>query len=154
MLNRLILFLSTFNLISIVIISISSEMSVISEIIYGELYLVLCIVLSIISEIAIFCHFTLGRSITLDFIQAIVSLLNFILTAVVYINFYFSYYKIKSPVTENKKKWSNYTYIFPTKYNNYSQNHIHRFSYNTNYVMNSHANNWFNTKIFWILRVL
>jgi len=103
MLNRLILFLSTFNLISIVIISISSEMSVISEIIYGELYLVLCIVLSIISEIAIFCHFTLGRSITLDFIQAIVSLLNFILTAVVYINFYFSYYKIKSPVTENKK---------------------------------------------------
>jgi len=103
MLNRLILFLSTFNLISIVIISISSEMSVISEIIYGELYLVLCIVLSIISEIAIFCHFTLGRSITLDFIQAIVSLLNFILTAVVYINFYFSYYKIKSPVTGIKK---------------------------------------------------
>jgi len=103
MLNKLILFLSTFNLISIVIIYISSEMSVVSEIIFGELYLVLCIVLNIISEIAIFCHFTLGRSITLDFIQAIVSLLNFILTAVVYINFYFFYYKIKSPVAENKK---------------------------------------------------
>jgi len=103
MLNKLILFLSTFNLISIVIIYISSEMSVISEIIFGELYLVLCIVLNIISEIAIFCHFALGRSITLDFIQAIVSLLNFILTAVVYINFYFNYYKIENSVAEIKK---------------------------------------------------